>query len=218
MSRSVLLVATAGLVAFHGRSAEVPDQLETAAIPAVKAQEAALLDIVESPGGAVAVGERGMILALDADGWQQAIAPVSSTLTAAAFSAAGVGLAVGHDGVILRQEAPGGAWEKVADGNSLFPIVIDAARSRHKAAEAELETATDATREDLEFALEDALFRLETAEQSLAYGPAWPLLDVVFTDASTAWAAGAYGMLFRSGDAGATWDLVSDRLDNFEDL
>ncbi|MEM8699720.1 MAG: YCF48-related protein, partial [Pseudomonadota bacterium] len=58
----------------------------------------------------------------------------------------------------------------------------------------------------------------ETAEQSLAYGPAWPLLDVLFTDPATAWVAGAYGILFRSGDAGETWELVADRLDNFEDL
>ena len=200
-----------------GTSADLPDALDTPAILAERAASAALLDLTLGPDGPVAVGERGVIIGLQGEVWRQQEAPVSATLTAVAFGADGTALAVGHDGVILRQP-PKGAWEKVTDGRALFESVIETAQARHDAAASALAGATDETRSDLEFELDDQLFRLETAQQSLAYGPSWPLLDVVFSDDTTAWAVGAYGILFRSDDAGRTWSLASDRLDNFEDL
>ncbi|MEM7507815.1 MAG: YCF48-related protein [Pseudomonadota bacterium] len=208
------------LVGVQVRAADVPDLLDTPALSAPRAGEAALLDLTRTGDTLVAVGERGVVLtraAGDAD-WVQSPTPVSVTLAAVAFNADRIGLAVGHDGVILRSTDGGKSWARITDGRALFPVVIEAAKARHAAAEVALATATEETREDLEFELDDQLFRLETAEQSMAFGPSWPLLDVLFTDATTAWAVGAYGMLFLSTDAGESWDLVSDRVDNFEDL
>lgn len=197
---------------------ELPDLLDTPALIAPRAETAALLDLGPGGDGLLAVGERGIILQRRADDWVQSPSPVGVTLTAVAENGEGTAIAVGHDGVILRSTDSGATWAKVTDGRALFPGLIETARSRHAEAEAALEEATEDTREDLEFELEDQLFRLETAEQSMAFGPSWPFLDVVFSDARTAWVSGAYGMLFRSSDGGASWASVSDRVENFEDL
>ncbi|MEM8792280.1 MAG: YCF48-related protein [Pseudomonadota bacterium] len=200
-------------------SQEVTDQLDLPALMAEQAPEAALLDLVVVDDRLVAVGERGVVLTRDGEeAWLQRSVPLSATLTAVDFNDAGVGVAVGHDGVILRSPDRGETWEKITDGRSLFRSVISAAEARYAGAQTALASATDDTREDLEFALEDEEFRRETAQQSLEYGPAWPLLDVAFSQAGVVWAVGAYGTLFRSADTGASWDLVSARIENAEDL
>ncbi|MBY8975038.1 hypothetical protein KHP62_04410 [Rhodobacteraceae bacterium NNCM2] len=199
------------------------DQLDLPALMAGQAARASLFDLVEVEGRLVAVGEQGIILTRDAGAgdWQQRQVPVSTTLVAADFNEQGIGLVVGHDGVILRSTDNGASWARVADGRSLFRGVINAAKTRLASAEAELAAARaegERDTEDLEFIVDEEGFRLETAEQSLEYGPSWPLLDVAFTTDETAWIVGAYGMLFTSADAGENWQLVSDRIDNVEDL
>ncbi|MEM1277671.1 MAG: YCF48-related protein [Pseudomonadota bacterium] len=215
-----LTLGLSALVAPMALAEDVPDQLETPALVAGRASEAALLDLAQTGDRLVAVGERGVIVTKEAGSvdWEQRVVPVSATLTAVAFNPAGIGVAVGHDGVILRSPDRGVTWEKVSDGNRLFATVIAAADARYAAAETALAAATDDTRDDLQFALEDEEFRRETAQQSLEYGPSWPLLDVTFSEPNVAWVVGAYGTFFRSGDAGMTWELVADRVDNFEDL
>lgn len=200
-----------------------PDLLDTPALEARLADQASLLDLALTGDRLVAVGEHGIILARDLTDkvWQQQMAPVGVTLTAVAFNSIGVGLAVGHGGVILRSDDNGESWTRVADGRGLFRQVIDAARARYDALAAEIEVlvgADDATLSRLEDDLFEMAFRRETAEQSLQYGPSWPLLDVVFTDEDTVWSVGAFGMLFRSGNRGRSWELASDRIDNFDDL
>lgn len=212
------LMAAAMTVAPAVTAMALPDLLDTPALIADRAVEATLYDLGETRTGLVAVGERGIILTRTGDSWAQSTVPVGVTLTAVAFNGAGTGLAVGHDGVILRSTDGGANWARVADGRTLFPQLVELATTRHAEAEAALKDATDETREDLEFELEDQLFKLETAQQSLEYGPSWPLLDVVFTDAETAWAVGAYNMIFRSTDGGATWTTMADNIDNFDDL
>ncbi|MEM6933699.1 MAG: photosystem I reaction center subunit IV, partial [Pseudomonadota bacterium] len=202
---------------------DVPDQLDLPALIAPRAAEAGFFDLTETDGRLVAVGERGVILTREpgAQDWIQRPVPLSATLVAVAFNGAGTGLAVGHDGVILRSTDRGETWSKITDGRALFLDVIAIAQGRFEDAQAALEAAKASgseDAEDLEFAADDESFRLETAQQSLEYGPSWPLLDVVFTGPRTAWAVGAYGTLFLSEDAGGTWTLVSDRTDNFEDL
>ncbi|MEM9359274.1 MAG: YCF48-related protein [Pseudomonadota bacterium] len=215
----VLVLVIFALPQFTGAQ-NVPDQLDEPALSAERASQAALLDIAQSENRLIAVGERGVIITRDdgAQDWVQRSVPLSATLTAVAFNEAGVGISVGHDGVILRSPDRGESWEKITDGRDLFFKVIQAADERFAAAEAALAEATDDTREDLEFALDDEDFRRETAQQSLQYGPAWPFLDVTFSAPEVAWAVGAYGTFFRSEDAGKTWTLISDRIENFEDL
>ncbi|MEM0943865.1 MAG: photosystem I reaction center subunit IV, partial [Pseudomonadota bacterium] len=154
------------------QASDMPDLLETPALEANQATSAALIDLASSREGLVAVGERGVILRLIEGAWVQSPAPVGTTLTAVAFNGEGVGLAVGHDGTVLRSADAGATWQKVTDGRALFPVVIAAAQARADAAQEALDNAgEEADLEELEFALEDELFRLETAEQSLEYGP-----------------------------------------------
>jgi len=70
-----------------------------------------LLRVVDTGKQLVAVGERGHIL-LSADGeqWSQVRSPVSASLTAACFSDADHGWAVGHDAAILRTVDAGHTW------------------------------------------------------------------------------------------------------------
>jgi len=70
-----------------------------------------LLRVVDTGKQLVAVGERGHIL-LSADGeqWSQVRAPVNASLTAACFSDADHGWAVGHDAAILRTVDAGHTW------------------------------------------------------------------------------------------------------------
>ena len=208
--------------ASHGQEL-LPDLLDTPALEARLADQASLFDLALTGDRLIAVGEHGVILVRDMTGrvWQQRIAPVSVPLTAVAFNGAGVGLAVGHGGVILLSDDAGESWTRVADGRGLFRQVIDAAQVRYDALAAELEAlveADDATLSRFEDDLFEMAFRRETAEQSLQYGPSWPFLDVAFTDEDTAWSVGAFGMLFRSGNRGRSWELASDRIDKFDDL
>lgn len=231
------LAATAGVGMICLLTASAPpasaqnaptDRLDTPALLVDRPQTGLIVDIARvnaaATGRAVdrlaAVGDRGRILISDdaAETWRQTTSPVSVELTAIAFNDAGVGVAVGHDGVILRSPDAGETWRVVADGRALFPRAVDAAKKRVTAAEAALEVAEEDARGDAEFALEDEQFRLETAEASISFGPAWPFLDVYWSDAATVWAIGAYGLAFLSETGGEEWRLVADRFDNFEDF
>lgn len=228
---SAAFIATAFLVVAspspQSREADQPiDRLDTPALALAAPERGVILDIVAlAPNGGaearlVAVGDRGRILFSDDAGrsWRQAASPASVELTAVAFNAGGVGVAVGHDGAILRSEDAGATWRRVADGRALFPDVVAAAQARVAAAEAALATAEESDRDDAEFALDDEIFRFETAETATAFGPAWPFLDVIWSGSETLWAIGAYGLAFQSTTAGADWAYASDVFDNPEDF
>jgi photosystem II stability/assembly factor-like uncharacterized protein len=80
--------------------------------------------------------------------------------------------------------------------------------------DAEVAAAGDAADEDLIYAQEDAAFSVEDAEAALANGPVDPFLDVLLLDSNRALAVGAYGMLYRSEDGGATWSLGAAGIEN----
>ncbi len=85
------------------------------ALIAPLAGKSLLLDVAAGDDGFVAVGERGHILVSDAriDNWRQLRAPTRATLTAVAFHEKRLGLAVGHDAVILRTDDGGRTWRRV---------------------------------------------------------------------------------------------------------
>lgn len=74
-----------------------------------------LLDVAAVDGSFVAVGERGHILISDAgaSNWKQVRVPTRAMLTAVTFHDRRVGLAVGHDAVILRTDDGGHTWRRV---------------------------------------------------------------------------------------------------------
>lgn len=87
-----------------------PATLDAEMMP--RAGRSLLLDVVGTPAGFFAVGERGhVVVSEDGAGWNQAPVPTRSTLTTIA-SANGVLWAGGHDGVIVHSTDGGQTWTR----------------------------------------------------------------------------------------------------------
>lgn len=113
-----MITAAIALAALANPAAatEAPAQ-DTAIQPAVIAPLAAkslLLDLARAGTSLVAAGERGHILRSADAGrtWQQVPVPASATLTAVYFVDDRHGWAVGHDELILRTDDGGQTWER----------------------------------------------------------------------------------------------------------
>lgn len=186
--------------------------LEKPAIRSPLAPESLLVSIVRNDGRLVAVGEQGHIIYSDDGGesWTHAVVPVSLMLTSVCFASPDLGWAVGHQGVILATTDRGETWQLQVEGREV-------ARMRHAAAEAALAAQQrafdslpdDADVEEAQYALEDAEFALEDAEARLEDGIVSPLLRVACTGEQSAYALGSYGLVLRTRDGGASWQLVS---------
>jgi len=122
--------------------------------------------------------------------WQQAVVPVASDLVAVTFPTATHGWAVGHDGVVLASTDQGRNWQRQLDGRGLGDVLI-----RHY------------TR------LGDAKWLAE-AQRFAAQGAETPLLDVWFDDARSGYIVGAFGLVLRTRDGGATWEPLLHATDN----
>jgi len=160
-----------------------------------------LLDATRAGERMVAVGEHGHVLVSDDRGttWRQIVVPTRSTLTAVVFPTPLDGFAVGHDAVILRTNDGGERWTlQYSDPNLESPLL------------------------DVWFA--DATHGLAVGAYGLALetrdgGSSWTARMLsdrdVHHNAITASAdgqlfvAGEAGSLFRSDDAGATWQALS---------
>lgn len=114
---AVITAASLGLLV-ETAHAKVPTQ--SAVMP--KASKALMLDVVQAGDRLVAVGERGHLLLSDDKGatWKQIVVPTVAMLTAVHFPSASRGWAVGHDGVILATEDGGNTWvEQRNEGRNL---------------------------------------------------------------------------------------------------
>ena len=192
-----LLAAVAGLTAapppaMAQKLAAANDPLQRPALQAPRAVRGVMLGVASVGTRIVAVGERGIVLWSDDGGkaWQQAVVPVSVTLTALSFPTATEGWAVGHGGVVLHSADGGKKWTRQLDGRMAAQIELDAAR------------ASGDPR------------RIGRAEQMLGDGPDKPLLAVHFWNTRRGFAIGAYGMIFGTEDGGASWTSWTDRVDN----
>lgn len=148
----------------------------------------------------VAVGQRGHIVYSDDAGktWQQAQVPVSSDLVAVCFPTATDGWAVGHDGVVLRTRDGGQSWSTQLDGRRLGKAMV------------EYYTRAAASSDD-----RDRANRLvDEARRFEAQGAENPFLDVWFRDASNGYVVGAFGLVLRTGDGGASWEPLLHAADN----
>lgn len=178
--------------------------------------EMALLDIAYCEGRLLAVGERGLVAYSDDAGgsWTQAAVPVSQLLTSVACADGGHAYAAGHAGVLLASRDRGATWTQQFDGNEANRQWLAYQRARLERLEEQLAAAQDDEREDLEYAIEDVGFNIEDAQAALEAGPADPFLDVWFRDADLGYAVGAYGMLYRTENGGASWELAVEHIDN----
>jgi photosystem II stability/assembly factor-like uncharacterized protein len=148
----------------------------------------------------VAVGQRGHVLLSDDQGktWRQASVPACSDLVAVAFATPQQGWAVGHDGIVLRSTDAGANWTRMLDGRSAGALMLD--HYRREAA-----TAADP---------KQATALVQEAERFAAQGAENPFLDIAFENAATGYLVGAFGLIFRTTDGGASWQPLLHAADN----
>ncbi len=196
------------------------DLLQLPAIKSPRAVDSLLLDVTRAGERLVAVGERGHILLSDDNGqsWRQGSVPVSVTLTAVQFPTAEQGWAVGHDGVVLHSADAGENWSLKFDGDTANRLVLSRYEELVAAKEVELAQAEGEAAEALSLQLEDLSYGLDDARYGVEDGPWKPFLDLWFSDANNGYIVGAYGLMFRTVDGGASWQTWGDRLDNPEGL
>lgn len=219
---SIVLVVFGATVAAQGKGVE--DLLFIPAQMSAKAPTSMIMDVVNNNGRLVAVGERGHILYSDSTGqrWTQAEVPVSVTLTAVCFASAKKGWAVGHDAVVLHTFDGGRTWQKQLDGTKINHLMLaqlhelmDAKSHALKKAQKKTDTMQQ---QALSTELEDLGFFLSDVEMAVQEGATSPLMDVWFKNAHEGIAVGAYGMIFGTIDAGATWQPLLDRIHNPQGL
>lgn len=182
-------------------AADAADLLALPAIESRRAGRALMLGVARAGNDIVAVGERGIILYSPNGGvtWTQAQVPVSVTLTAVHFPTPTHGFAVGHDGVILASRDAGRKWELQFDGNRANALVLGSAERR-------LAHARDLRDEA---GIKEAELDLDDAMAAVKAGASRPLLSVWFRFEREGFAVGSYGQIFRTLDAGKSWDYVS---------
>lgn len=195
------VVATAvATVAWSATDPAWRDVLDTPAAKSPLAQRALINGIAQAGERLVAVGQRGHVLLSDDQGksWQQATVPASSDLVAVAFATPTQGWAVGHDGLVLRSDDAGATWARALDGRQAGATMLDFYR-REAAKLVDEKTAA-------------AL--LQDAERFAAQGLENPFLDVAFENASTGYLVGAFGLILRTSDGGASWQPLLHATDN----
>lgn len=187
------------------------------ALTAPKAERAALTEITRAGERLVTVGDYGLILTRGPNdiAWLQAAVPTSVLFTGVSFADANNGWAVGHHGVIANTTDGGLTWQHQLDGFQF----IELQQAYWSGLVEELNTAIDASDDDaeieeLEWALDNAIFQSENADFAAKEGPTKPFLDVLALDVNTILVAGAYGTLLRSNDGGATWNLLDANVEN----
>jgi len=205
MLTAAAIAATWGAPAWAASAGAVAiDVLDRPAMQSPLAAKKLLLSVARADDRLVAVGPRGhIVVSTDAGvSWQQSQVPVSSDLTAVYFASAKRGWAVGHDGVVLASTDGGATWIRQLDGRAVNELVLADVRAKLAAApESEALQALVAE-----------------AERSVESGPDKPLLDVWFENETTGYVVGAYGLLLRTNDAGATWQTGFNRNENHTNI
>lgn len=190
---------------------------------AVKASSSLLIDIEKLDNAYVAVGERGHVLRSEDNGktWVQSDVPVRVMLNAVSFVDNDTGWAVGYDGHVVKTEDGGKTWVLKRNGLSAQAEANAKALQFYRQEVDRLTTLIASgtlTPEELLTAkdeLDEADWQLGSAKDKTENAPiANPLLDVWFSDANNGWIVGAFGTLLKTTDGGASWQDVSQDLDN----
>lgn len=193
----ISLLAAGGGLRAESRSYDVLD------LPAVKsplAPHALIYSLSRAGDRFFATGIRGHILYSDDFGqtWTQADeVPVRSSLLDAAFPTPQKGWVVGHEGVILHTEDGGNTWVKQFDGLELGKVGV-------AFYEAKLREEPESDR---------YAFLLDEMRLAEEQGADKPFFKIFMRDERTGFAAGAYGILFRTVDGGESWYPIMELLD-----
>src|SRR5690606_28943911 len=156
---------------------------------------APLLGVDRAGDVLVGVGLHGMIKRSTDGGatWQQVQSPVSTDLVQVRFRDPMNGWIVGHDSVLLHTIDGGLTWSVQLDGCTVLARLKTFYGER---AERGVEGAADMLQE-VEFAMNTS-----ATPDVLAS----PFLDVMFNEEKVGYVVGAFGMILRSTDDGATWE------------
>lgn len=195
------------------------DPRNSPAIQVPDAEQSLLLDVAMSSKRIVAIGDRGHIVYSDDNGttWTQAKVPVRVMLTAVAFPEQGrTGWAVGHQGVILVSRDGGLSWTQQLDGNQAHQLMADAYAAAANEKIAELESANEEEREQLQEELENLEFMRDDSIAFVDEGPIRPFIDVWFRNPLEGMAVGSFGLVVRTDDGGQTWYSPASRMQNPE--
>ncbi len=182
------------------RAAAFVDVLDSPARISPLASRSLLQAVTKAGDRIIAVGQRGHVVVSDDGGatWKQASVPVSSDLTSVYFVDAKQGWVSGHDGVILHTPDGGTTWTVQLDGRKANDLIVTAM---------ERKVAAEPTSDEARRLLAEAKrYQLQGADK--------PFLDVWFADAKQGFAVGAFNLVFRTDDGGATWEPWFDRTDN----
>lgn len=215
------------------------DVLQRPAVQVREPARSVLQSVVRAGQRLVGVGERGLIAVSDDDGktWRQVPVPVSASLTAVRFASAQTGWAVGHYGVVLRTTDAGETWVRQLDGRQAAQKMLVAAQQRVAAdpsqprAQAQLREAERLVADGPDKPLLDLAFQdekvgfvvgaynlmLRTEDGGAHWEAMGDRLDnpkgnhlyAISAQDRTVYVAGEAGVLFRSDDAGATFERVS---------
>lgn len=195
---SVALVL--GLLPGSAGAGKTYDVLDLPAVESPLAERSLVFSLARAGERIVATGIRGHILYSDDQGqsWTQAdTVPVRSSLLDASFPTPQRGWVVGHEAVILHTEDGGRTWVKQTDGRDLP------------------KTGLAYYQQMLERQPDDSRVQLLVDEMQLAMdsGADRPFFRVFMRSETTGFAAGAYGFLFRTTDAGASWVPIMELMD-----
>ncbi|MGQ4275784.1 WD40/YVTN/BNR-like repeat-containing protein [Pseudidiomarina sp. E22-M8] len=213
-------VALAFSLAAAAQEAPVDDYdvIYAPAMIAPEATSAVLTEIATTAEREVAVGDYGVVITREqgSETWQQAAVPTSVFLTSVDFANDTIGWAAGHHGVILRTIDGGQTWQRQLDGFDYIELQLSYYKQRVAELEAELASAdlVPEREAELEFLLDDALFRLDNANFAKEEGPTKPFLDVLALSENEVLVSGAYGALLYTDDAGESWQILDDRVEN----
>ena len=189
------------------------DRLSQPSLKSDRADKALLLDITAAGSALVAVGDQGTMLRSD-DGanWQQQSLPFSVMLTTVSFVDKDRGWVAGHDGLLAFTGDGGLNWQIQLDGNLINQLRLE----RLQQLEADLLQKVDAAPDNdlLTDQLDSLSWQVEDARIAQEEGPSVPLLDLWFRNDREGYVLGAYGLLLRTTDGGASWQYWGDRLDN----
>ena len=192
---------------------------EYALLPALKtdlALESLLLDIAHAGERVLVAGEQGHILFSDDSGqsWVHADVPVSLAITSITFAGPGQAWATAHNGFLLHSADNGTTWQVKLTGSDIARLSVGTIEERIVALRDAVNEASPENREELEWVLFDAEFALEEAQAAIDEGMTAPLLNVWFADNDNGFAMGAYGMVLRTRDGGASWVSEGNRIEN----